>query len=146
MVLRKGLVFCWLHKLRNTQGEIYGTYLGNICGIYKEYIGNIHKYLWYKIIRTTGAAFGGRPIGSVFLIILYHKYLWIFLIHSLWIPYECPGYVPCIFHILSTFLLIFHICPHVVSILSTFWKLREVYMLKNTPHDSLLKMRKNQSK
>ena len=35
--------------------------------------------------KNTGAAFGGapmgeggRPIGSVFLIILYHKYLWIY--------------------------------------------------------------------
>ena len=33
MVLRWGLVFCWLNKLRNTQGKIYGTYLGNIHGI-----------------------------------------------------------------------------------------------------------------
>ena len=38
----------------------------------------------------------------------------------------CPHFAPC-----STF------CPHFVSIFSTFWKLREVYMLKNTPHDSL---------
>ena len=92
---------CWLNKLRNTQGTIYGTYLGNIYiyiyGIYTEYIRNIHKYLWYKIIRNTGAAFGGRPIGSVFLIILYHKYLWIFLIYSLYIPYIFPEYVPYIF-------------------------------------------------
>ena len=39
--------YCWLNKLRNTQGNIYGTYLGNIyiyiyiCiyiyGTYKEY-------------------------------------------------------------------------------------------------------------
>ena len=47
------------------------------------------------------AAFGGRPIGSVFLIILYHKYLWIFLIYSLYIPYIFPSYVkyvfPCVF-------------------------------------------------
>ena len=28
--------------LRNTQGKIYGTYLGNI---YMEYIRNIHQYL-----------------------------------------------------------------------------------------------------
>ena len=28
--------YSWLHKKRNTQGKIYGTYLGNICGIYKE--------------------------------------------------------------------------------------------------------------
>ena len=37
------------------------------------------------IIRNTGAAFGGRPIGFVFLIILYHRYLWIFLIYSIYI-------------------------------------------------------------
>ena len=89
--------YSWLHKLRNTQGKIYGTYLGNIYGIYKEYKRNIHKYLWYNIIINTGAAFGGRPIGSVFLIILYHKYLLIFLIYSLYIPYIFPKYVPYIF-------------------------------------------------
>ena len=27
-----------LHKLRNTQGKVHGTYLGNIYGIYKECI------------------------------------------------------------------------------------------------------------
>ena len=43
--------YSWLHTLRNTQGEIHGTYLGNIYGIYKEYIRNIHKYLWHKMIR-----------------------------------------------------------------------------------------------
>ena len=74
-----------------------GTYLGNIYGIYKECIRNIHRYLWYKIIRNTGAAFGGRPTGSVFLIILYRKYLWIFFIYSLYIPYMFPKYVPYIF-------------------------------------------------
>ena len=89
--------YSWLHKLRNTQGEIYGTYLGSIYGIYKEYIRKINRYLWCTMIRNTGAAFGGRPIGSVFPIILYHKYLWIFLIHSLYIPYIFPKYVPCIF-------------------------------------------------
>ena len=31
------LVFSWLHKLRNTQGEIHGTYLGNIY---------IYIYMW----------------------------------------------------------------------------------------------------
>ena len=87
--------YSWLHKLRNTQGKIYGTYLGNryIYGIYREYIRNIHKYLWYKMIRNTGAAFGGRPIGSVFLIILYHRYSWIFLISSLYIPFRFLKYV-----------------------------------------------------
>ena len=88
----------WFHKLRNTQGKIHGTYLGNIYGIYQEYIKNIHtsKYLWYKMIRNTGAAFGGRPIGLVFLIIFHHRYLWIFLIYSLYIPYIFPSYVPYI--------------------------------------------------
>ena len=38
------------------------------------------------------------------------------------------------FHLYSTF------CPHFVFIFSTFWKLREVYMLKNIPHDSLFKL------
>ena len=90
--------YSWLHKLRNTQGKMYATYLGKI---YMEYLGNIvrniHKYLWYKMIRSTGAAFGGRPIGSVFLIILYHKHVWIFLIYSLYIPYIFPSYGPYIF-------------------------------------------------
>ena len=48
-----------------------------------------------------------RPNGAppkaapVFLIILYHKYFWIFLIYSLYIPYIFPSYVkyvfPCVF-------------------------------------------------
>ena len=46
-------------------------------------------------MRNTGATFEGvRPIGSVFLIISYHKCLWIFLIYSLYIPYIFPKYVP----------------------------------------------------
>ena len=57
------LVFCWLHKSRNTQGKIHGTYLGNIYGIYQDCIRSIHRYLWEKIIRNTGAAFGGAPMG-----------------------------------------------------------------------------------
>ena len=89
--------YSWLHKLRNTQGKIYGTNLGNIYGIYKEYIRNIDKYLWYKIIRNTRAAFGGRPLGFVFLIISYHRYLWIFLLYYLYIPYIFSKYVPYIF-------------------------------------------------
>ena len=51
--------YSWLHELRNTQGKIYGTYLENIWGIYEEYIRNIHKYLWYKMIRNTDPM--GRP-------------------------------------------------------------------------------------
>ena len=38
MVLRQGLVFCWLHGLTNTQGKIDGTYLGNLC---MEYTRNV---------------------------------------------------------------------------------------------------------
>ena len=106
--------YSWLHQLRNTQ--IHGKYLGNmygiyiyIYGIYKEYIRNIHEYLWYKIIRNTGPAFGGTPRGwppsaaaplglcfqNMFLITLYHRYLWIFFIYSLYLLYIFfPKYVP----------------------------------------------------
>ena len=42
----------------------------------------------------------------------------------------CPHVAP-----FSTF------CPHFVSMFSTFWKLREVYMLKYTTHDSLFSLR-----
>ena len=67
--------YSWLHKLRNTQGKIYGTYLGNIYGIYKEYIRNIHKYLWYKMIRNISrkhrpngaAAEGGACVSDHFI-------------------------------------------------------------------------------
>ena len=92
--------FSWLHKLRNTQRKIHGTYLGNkyiyiyIYGIYKEYpwifmIWNNQKH------RPNGAAAeGGRPIGSVFLTILHHKYLWIFLIDSFYISHIFSIYFP----------------------------------------------------
>ena len=59
-----------------------------------------------KLIETQ-TQWGGRRIGAppkaapVFLMILYHKYLWIFLIYSLYIPYIFPSYVkyvfPCVF-------------------------------------------------
>ena len=68
---------------------------------YKECIRNINGYLWYRIIRNTDPM--GRPpkAAPVFLIILYHKYVWVFLIHSLYIPYIFPSYVPynfpCVF-------------------------------------------------
>ena len=90
--------YCWLNKLRNTQGKRYGTYLGNIYGIYKEYIRNIHKYLWYKIIRTTGAALGlrRRPIGCVsnyFISKISMDIPYIFLIYSiLYISWICSIY------------------------------------------------------
>ena len=41
--------YSWLHKLRNTQGKIYRTDLGNKYGIYEECTRKIHKYLWYII-------------------------------------------------------------------------------------------------
>ena len=48
-----------------------------------------------------GAAEGGACVSVNFLIILYHRYLWIFLIYSLYIPYIFPSYVkyvfPCVF-------------------------------------------------
>ena len=92
--------YCWLNKLRNTQGKIYGTYLGNIHGIYKEYIRNILKYLWDKIIRNTehrpkgaaaplGAPPKAAPLCSLFLLIylLYYESSWMFLIYSSYVPY-----------------------------------------------------------
>ena len=68
--------------------------------MYKE-----HPWIF---ISETQTQWGGRPLGappkaaSVFLIILYHKYLWVFLIHSLYIPYIC-------IYIYIYFLDMFHI-------------------------------------
>ena len=70
-----------------------GTYLGNIYGIYKECIANIsldiyditiniHQYI-HQTHRPNGAAAEGAP---VFPIILYQRYLCIFLIYSIYIP------------------------------------------------------------
>ena len=69
-----------LHKLRNTQGKIYKTDLGN--NMETQTYGN------------TGTAFAGAPIGSVFLIMLNHTFLWIFLSYSciflyLFFEYSC---------------------------------------------------------
>ena len=33
--------YSWLHRLRNTKGKMWGTYLGNIYGMYKDYIWGI---------------------------------------------------------------------------------------------------------
>ena len=62
-----------------------GTYLGNIYGIYKECITNISIDI-YDINNQTHRPPMGRGIGApppkaaapVCLIILYHKYLWIY--------------------------------------------------------------------
>ena len=111
--------YSWLHKLRNSQGEIYGTYLGNICGIYKEYIRNIHKYLWYKIIRnkehrgaTNGAAASRPPHWGcvrcfcLFYIINIYGYSFIYTCTFLHILFEYSLYILYISHIY--FLNIFH--------------------------------------
>ena len=75
--------YSWLHKLRNTQGKIYGTYLGNICGIYKEYIRNIHKYLWYRIIRNTDYSLCIPYILHIYFLSMFHIFsLVCFLIYS----------------------------------------------------------------
>ena len=98
--------YSWLHKLRNTQGKIYGTYLGKIYGIYEENMKNIQKYLWYKIIRNTdpmgrpphwGAAEGGACFSDYFISYLFIDMPYIFLIYSIHIPYRFPSYVPYIF-------------------------------------------------
>ena len=59
-----------------------GTYLGNIYGIYKACITNVSIDIYdikNKIITLTDSM--GRPpkaAAPVCLIILYHKYLWIY--------------------------------------------------------------------
>ena len=79
--------------------KIYGTYLGNIYiyGIYKEYIRNIHKNLWYAIIWNTGAAFGGAPLGLCFC----GFYIINIYVYSLYIPYIFHIYFLSMFHIFS---------------------------------------------
>ena len=74
----------------------------HIYGVYLEYIRNIkgifiNIYDISLIIRNTEPM--GRPpkAAPVFLITLYHKHLWIFLIYSLYIPCVFPKYVPYIF-------------------------------------------------
>ena len=71
-----------LNTLRNIQRTICGKYLG-------------HMNMEYMIRRRP--QWGGRRRAPVFLIILCHKYLWIFLIYSLYIPYIFPSYVPYLF-------------------------------------------------
>ena len=69
--------YSWLHKLSNTQGKIYGTYWGNIYGIYREYIRNIHKYLWYKRIRAPLFSWLFDIINTYgYSLYMMHKYLW----------------------------------------------------------------------
>ena len=97
--------YSWLHRLRNTQGEIYGTYLRNIYGIYKEYTRNVHKYLWHKIIRNTDPM--GQPPKAAAPLGRHRRRrpcFWSFYI------IDISGYslhILCIFHIY--FLAMFHI-------------------------------------
>ena len=92
-----------LHSLRNTQRKIHGTYLRNIYiyGIYKECIRNIHRYLWYKIIRNTDPM--GRPPSAAAPLGLC---LWLFYIINI---YGYSLYIPYIFHIYIHFLDMFHV-------------------------------------
>ena len=69
-------------------------------GIYKEYIRNVYGIsITFTILNNQKH----RPMGRqpkaapVFLIILYHKYLWIFLIYS----YLFPIYFLYILHVFS---------------------------------------------
>ena len=68
--------------------------------VYKECIRNIHKYLWYKMIRkltetqappSAAPLWGGRPIGSMFLSTFWSSYIIDTYGYSL--------YIPNIFHI-----------------------------------------------
>ena len=47
-----------------------------------------------------GAPPKAAPLCSLFLVLLYHKYLWMFFVYSLYVPYIYiyifPKYVPCI--------------------------------------------------
>ena len=71
--------YSWLHKLRNTQGKIHGTYLGNIYGIYKECITNISINI-YDIKRsdTQAPPSAAAPLG----LCVWWIYWWIFMVIS----------------------------------------------------------------
>ena len=112
------------------------------------------------MIRNTGAAFGGRPIGSVFLIIniygyalyipyIFHIYIYIY-IYSIYIYiyiYIFPSYVPYIFPCVflnlwsqektspyrkTTFLLLFFQILYLLYFYSQFYKCSSELMLKKS--------------
>ena len=94
MVLRQRLVFCLLHRSRNTQGNIYGKYLGNIYiyiyRIYKEYLRNIHKYLCMiensqKHRPNWAAAECGTCVSDHFISKIFMDIPYIFHIYSIYI-------------------------------------------------------------
>ena len=58
-----------------------GTYLGNIYGIYKECITNISIDIYdikQSVTQTPNGAPPPKAAAPVCLIVLYHKYLWIY--------------------------------------------------------------------
>ena len=57
--------------------------------------------------RETAAPLGAAPLCSLFQVFLCDKYVWIFLIHSSYIPYIFPRYVPCISPCVFLYLLIY---------------------------------------
>ena len=59
---------------------------------------------WQKHRPNGAAAEGGACVSVNFLIILYYRYLWLFLIHSLYIPYIFPSYVKYVFPCVSEFM------------------------------------------
>ena len=64
--------YSWLHKLRNTQGKIHGTYLGNIYGIYQECIRSIHRYLWFSLIDIYGYSLYSPDIFHICFLDMFH--------------------------------------------------------------------------
>ena len=79
----KSISYCWLHKLRNTQGKTFRK------KIYVEYIRNIEGR-----VGGWGACGGEGRLGG----------------GARAPPLHSPFYIPYIFHIYIYFLNIFHIC------------------------------------
>ena len=93
----------------NSKWAIFGKQNSKwaIFGIHKGYIGSIHKYLWYKIIRNTDPM-GRSPKAAAPLGCRRRRHLcfWLFCIiniygYSLYIPYMFHKYFLDIFHIIS---------------------------------------------
>ena len=65
----KDLSSCWLNKLRNTQGNIYGKYSGNMYGIYEKYRG-----AGGGVGRALGARCGwGHPCSPALLFFFFWR-------------------------------------------------------------------------
>ena len=87
--------------------KIHGTYPGNIYGIYKECIRNIHRYLWYEIIRNADPMGCRRRRDLCF---------WLFDIINV---YGYSLYIPYIFHIYFPNMFVLDIFPLVCFLLRT---------------------------